>query len=195
MKIVLLIIIIIILLLFIPREPFTIIQDSMVKNKLFDIAYDLGNSYLNKMKKLEYFKMEYPAVMFDIDDTLIDYSGKPIKPIIKLLNKCINDGVLVIIITARIDVYYNDTVKQLAENNIGYGALFLRQSSDDINTFKSKIKELLSKNNNINTIMSIGDNIIDINGDFSGYWIKLPNRQDPNIYHLNERGLSEQIIP
>ena len=115
---------------------------------------------------------------------------------IKLLNKCISEGILVIIITARSNVYYNETVNQLASFNIKYGVLYLRDDSlDDINTFKSNIKEVLSKNSNINTIMSIGDNIVDINGDFSGYWIKLPNRQDPNLYHLNEKGLTEKINP
>ena len=131
-----------------------------------------------------------------IYDTLINLNGKAIKPMIKLLNKCISEGILVIIITARSNVYYNETVNQLASFNIKYGVLYLRDDSlDDINTFKSNIKEVLSKNSNINTIMSIGDNIVDINGDFSGYWIKLPNRQDPNLYHLNEKGLTEKINP
>ena len=190
---VIIIVIIIILFLFITKDSFI---NMVTGNSLHDIAYELGNNYLNKMKKLEYFKMEYPAVMFDIDDTLINLNGKAIKPMIKLLNKCISEGILVIIITARSNVYYNETVNQLASFNIKYGVLYLRDDSlDDINTFKSNIKEVLSKNSNINTIMSIGDNIVDINGDFSGYWIKLPNRQDPNLYHLNEKGLTEKINP
>ena len=189
---VIIIVIIIILFLFITKDSFI---NMVTGNSLHDIAYELGNNYLNKMKKLEYFKMEYPAVMFDIDDTLINLNGKAIKPMIKLLNKCISEGILVIIITARSNVYYNETVNQLASFNIKYGVLYLRDDSlDDINTFKSNIKKKLAEQNDITTIMSIGDNIIDIDGEYSGYWIKLPNHSDRRLYHLNANGESEQIV-
>ena len=63
-----------------------------------------------------------------------------------------------------------------------------------INTFKSNIKKKLAEQNDITTIMSIGDNIIDIDGEYSGYWIKLPNHSDRRLYHLNANGESEQIV-
>ena len=166
----------------------------MGSQKIYNTAYELGNNFLNKMKEIHYYDMKYPAVMFDIDDTLLDTSGKQIKPIIKLLKKCIHEGILVIIITARSQEYYNYTVDQLLANKIPYNYLFLKNDkTDDINTFKSTIKQSLAQTNDVNTIMSIGDNIIDIDGNYSGYWIKLPNHQDLNLYHLNSNGVPERI--
>ena len=42
--------------------------------------------------------------------------------------------------------------------------------------------------------MSVGDNIIDIDGNYSGYFIKLPNDKDPNLYHLNSNGVTEIVL-
>ena len=42
--------------------------------------------------------------------------------------------------------------------------------------------------NGLFTIMSIGDNIIDVVGDYSGYAIKLPNTSDPRLFHKNTLG-------
>jgi hypothetical protein len=36
--------------------------------------------------------------------------------------------------------------------------------------------------------MSIGDNEIDILGDYSGYAIKLPNVNDPRLFHKDSYG-------
>jgi predicted secreted acid phosphatase len=164
------------------------------KNKdAYQTAYELGINYLNIMNERDYYNLKHPAVMFDIDDTLIEFSGKPIKPIIKLLNKCISEGLLVIIITARSSIFYNETVHELVNNKIRWSYLFMRNANDSINTFKSIIKKKLAENENINIIMSVGDNVIDIDGDYSGYWIKLPNHNDSNLYHLNSEGKPELI--
>jgi hydroxymethylpyrimidine pyrophosphatase-like HAD family hydrolase len=147
------------------------------------------------MKKNKYFNLKYPAVMFDIDDTLIFLSNEPNKSIVKLLNKCIKDNLIVIIITARDKQYTNETIHQLKSHNIKYASLFLRNpQTDDINTFKSKIKQKLLENSEITTIMSVGDNEIDVNGPYSGYFLKLPNNFDSNLYHLNADNVPEIII-
>jgi predicted HAD superfamily phosphohydrolase YqeG len=164
-----------------------------MKNDVYLTAYDLGENYLNIMKKNNYFSLKYPAVMFDIDDTLINYKGKPIKPIIKLLNKCIKEELIVVIITARLNIYTTETIKQLQDEGIKYAFLYLRSQNDDINTFKGNIKRKLAEENDIVTIMSIGDNIVDVEGESSGYFIKLPNNVDPNLYHLNTNGILEII--
>ncbi len=133
--------------------------------------------------------------MFDIDDTLIFLSNEPNKSIVKLLNKCIKDNLIVIIITARDKQYTNETIHQLKSHNIKYASLFLRNpQTDDINTFKSKIKQKLLENSEITTIMSVGDNEIDVNGPYSGYFLKLPNNFDSNLYHLNADNVPEIII-
>ena len=44
--------------------------------------------------------------------------------------------------------------------------------------------------------MSIGDNNNDITGNFSGYYIKLPEAKDPRLYHLNiNTGKKENVVP
>ena len=134
-----------------------------------------------------------PAVMFDIDDTLLltgegtkKIPFKPIKPIINLLYECINRNILVLIITARSSIYREHTVKDLAKYKIPYSFLYLRQSPDDNHElFKSNVKQNLYEKYAITTIMSIGDNIIDTIGNFSGYCLKLPNKTDPNLYCSN----------
>ena len=67
------------------------------------------------------------------------------------------------------------------------------RANDNINTFKSKVKKKLAEIHNIHIIMSVGDNIVDVDGDYSGYWIKLPNHSDSNLYHLNTQGKPELI--
>lgn len=188
-NLVLFIILILIICIFIPNNI-----SYMKKRNVYKDAYDLGNRYLKVASENNFFDLEKPAVMFDIDDTLLDYSGKKIKYIIDLLNKCNQIGLIVIIITARLDQHRQYTIDELKSNGIEYSALFLRSQTDDFNTFKSKIKKQLSENNNITTIMSIGDNIIDIDGAYSGYWIKLPNQSDKKLYHLNSSGIPEEII-
>lgn len=166
-----------------------------MKKNVYGIAYNLGISYLNCIKYDPSF-----AVMFDIDDTLL-YSKnfKGIKPIINLLNECNKRNFKVIIITARDSIYTEDTIQDLL--NIGiypnqdnlynsnyYDYIYLRHSpKDNHNLFKSDIKKKLY-DNGIQTIMSIGDNEVDINGNYSGYAIKLPNTKDPRLFHKNNLG-------
>lgn len=160
----------------------------MKKNNLYTIAYQMGISFLDNSV---YYKN--PAVMFDIDDTLLltgegtnHNSLKPIKPIINLLYECINRNILVLIITARDSRYREHTVKDLAKYKIPYSFLYLRQSpNDNHELFKSNVKQNLYERYDIITIMSVGDNIIDTIGNFSGYSLKLPNKTDPNLYHSN----------
>jgi predicted HAD superfamily phosphohydrolase YqeG len=176
------ILIIIILFLFNFKESFTT-DDTMLKK--YKTAYDLGINYIRIMSYHKFYNIKYPAVMFDIDDTLINYSGKPITPIIKLLKECNDLGLLIVIITARDSIYHDETVKELKKFDIPYEFLFLRRPHDGINTFKSAIKQYLAEKEDIIIVMSLGDNLIDVDGDYSGYFIKLPNRNDPNLYHLN----------
>ena len=169
-------------------------------NDVYEIAYKLGIDYLNKID----YSPNY-MVMFDIDDTLLDYNLKPIKPIIKLMKECNKRNLKVIIITARDNLYTNETIADLIHNNIYlktneipkkavyYDFIYLRHSpKDDNEMFKSKVKEDLF-NQNLFTIMSIGDNNIDIVGRYSGYGIKLPNRKDPRLFHLNSKKQLENV--
>jgi hypothetical protein len=165
------------------------------KENVYRIAYDLGTNYLNI---IESYDINKPAVMFDIDDTLLSVDDTiaftPIKPIISLLNECIKRNLLVLIITARDSSGREETISQLDKYNIRYSFLYLRQSpEDDHIMFKSNVKSNLLEKYGITTVMSIGDNEIDIIGPNSGYGIKLPNIKDPCLYHINAKGDYEKI--
>ena len=184
----------------------------MTKPKnVYETAFGLGKNYLDNM-----LHRDNHAVMFDIDDTLIfSETNKPIKPIIKLLKECNKKGIKVLIITARPSTYKNETILDLMDvgifpnpdipefaeidysipkNAVFYDFIYLRHSPHENNDFfKSIVKEKLF-NNGIYTIMSVGDNDIDVLGDYSGYSIKLPNirmddpRFDPRLFHKNAYG-------
>ena len=77
-----------------------------------------------------------------------------------------------------------ETIQDLKNSKIPYNMLFLRKPTDTVETFKSEIKEHLYKNEGITTIMSVGDNYIDVLGSYSGYGLKLPNHNDPNLYQV-----------
>ena len=167
------------------------------EDNLYNIAYDLGVANLKYLKKLN---IKNPTVMFDIDDTLLyvnsDYSLSPIKPMIKLLNYCLKNGFIVLILTARDSRSVNSTKKDLSDNNIKYDYLYLRISpQDDYPTFKSDVKKMYMDFYQLNIVMSVGDNDIDINGPYSGYSIKLPNKSDPRLFHINMEGQLENIVP
>jgi predicted secreted acid phosphatase len=179
----------------------------MVKpdKNVYNVSYILGLNFLKNITPNPNY-----AVMFDIDDTLLEsITYKPIKPIIKLIKECNKKGIKVLIITARdskytfetiedlvdIDVYPNPDVPDFKNLNISvpngapyYDFIYLRENPKDNNDqFKSKVKEKLAKNG-LYTVMSIGDNEVDVLGDYSGYAIKLPNKLDPRLFHKDASG-------
>ena len=155
----------------------------------YDIAYNLGINYLDIIG----YNPNY-GVMFDIDDTLINTTTfQGIKPIIKLLKECNKRKLKVIIITARDSIYTQDTILELEEHGIKFNFIYLRHSpEDDHELFKSNVKENLY-NKGLLTIMSVGDQNIDIIGNYSGYGIKLPNKKDPRLFHINSQGKLENV--
>jgi len=143
---------------------------------IYNEAYNIGKNFLKRRKKYV-----NEAVMFDIDDTLFDYNQLPIKDIINLLNLAKKLKYVIIIITARShQEYVHETIDLL--KNINYDILYLRKEDDDLNTFKNDIKRELFFKNNIKIVLSVGDNWIDVNGSYSGEYIKLPNNNDFNLY-------------
>lgn len=120
---------------------------------------------------------ENPAVIFDIDNTLIDYKGECIQPIVNLYNYVKTKGITPLIITSRAYFIPNLfwTMKQLKDCNIsGYNALTLRPESE-LDQYKYKRnarKKFVEEGYNI--IMSVGDNFWDV-GEFGGISILLPS--------------------
>jgi len=178
----------------------------MKKNKnVYHVAHELGVNYLNNTALMPNY-----AVMFDIDDTLLFSSNyKPISPIVDLIKECNKRNILVLIITARDSVYRKETIEDLKNINVYskydnfydvpkksvfYDYIYLRQSpQDNHELFKSNVKGELAKKG-IFTIMSIGDNEVDVIGPYSGYAIKLPNIRDPRLFHKDSHGYMVNVI-
>lgn len=172
-------------------------KETFKNNNCYETAYELGINYLNSIEQ-NIQNIPKMSVMFDIDDTILyvqENNLKPIKPIIKLLNECIKRNILVIIITARDNKYREETINDLKKYKIRYSYLYCRQSpQDDHNLFKSNIKKNLLENYGINIVMSLGDNLVDIVGDYSGYCIKLPNKTNKKLYHIDTNGEFVEIV-
>ena len=143
-------------------------KDLFKGSSVYEAAYDLGINYLKLIKN----NFKNPTVMFDIDDTLLyvnnDGSLSPIKPIIKLLNYCLNNRIFVLILTARDSIYLQGTKNDLKDNDIYYDYLYLRKSPEDNHHFfKSEVKKKYTEQG-FDIVMSIGDNEIDIVGGHIG---------------------------
>jgi len=168
--------------------------EDMPNIKAYKMANKLGIGYINNFN----LPIKGTAVMFDIDDTLLYVNGNnliPIKPMINLLNYCIEKGLLIIIITARDNKYQKETINDLNHFGINYSFLYLRQTpQDNHELFKSNIKEQLIKNHGIHILMSVGDNTIDIIGPYSGYGLKLPNKSNKNLYETSLDGSNLNLI-
>jgi len=108
------------------------------------------------------------AVVFDIDDTLINSkTNQLIDWVFDLYNYCIIKGYNIYIITARPGTVpnMNATIKQLARLNIGnYKRLYFRHPHD---MQIARFKKLARKSINKKVVLSIGDQPGDI-GEYGG---------------------------
>jgi hypothetical protein len=183
-----LIIFIFLLILFISKNK----SSFMKRNDIYTIAFNKGVEWLNFVNN-ENKKLKIPniqqAVMFDIDDTLLNVNKnfKQIDPIINLLKYSKKLGFLVIIITARekTETNLNFTIQQLYNNGIFYHRLYLRPVGENPYTFKTNLKKMILQEYNIPFILSVGDQWFDVDPDYSGYSLKLPNETDKRLYYLN----------
>ena len=118
---------------------------------------------------------EKNAIIYDIDDTLIDIEGVPIIPIINSYKYAIKKGIKPIIITARVGTKENieNTLKELKEYGIDkYVLIYFLQ----VNKFDNwKYKFLARKNvfeKGYNIVGSVGDMHWDI-GHYGGIGFKI----------------------
>ena len=131
-----------------------------------NIAKILGLHHLSKRPSVN----QDDAVMFDIDNTLIDRNThKSIKPMVELLNSSKQLGYKIVILTARPDYYENQvlTTSELKQHGIFYNTLGFCPAEK-----KSDTKKYLQ----LNFVLSVGDYWTDLTD--SDEWIKLPDEQN-----------------
>lgn len=127
-----------------------------------------------------------PAVVFDIDDTLIDsHTGKGIYPMILLYNKIRRMGIPIFIITARPIMYLHTTRKELSDHGInGYEDLFMVDNDiriisenphmeEDKAMRKAKARKYI-ESEGYDILLNIGDDPGDMMYGHYIYGIKLP---------------------
>jgi len=150
-------------------------------------ARDWSILYLNDYSKIPNFNNRFPAVMFDIDDTLVNKRGDPLIDIIKIYHFAKGMGYKIIVITARSNDYKTHTARELDSIGVEPDFLFLRKHDDDYDTFKEKYKKHVRDYFGIDIVLSLGDQWVDVNGKVSGLGIKLPSIQDDNMYIIKRK--------
>ena len=157
----------------------------------------MSNLYDYLVNTVKRSKLQNPAVIFDIDGTLIRYDKTPIKPVVKFYHYCLKKGIPIFIVTARPGTEYNKdyTIDELHKNNIqGWeGMSFYDNSFNNWGIAESPLRYLTStiypgsiyrykynarKNiyeNGFNTILSIGDQEFDV-GEYGGVSVLLHDK-------------------
>jgi len=147
---------------------------------------EISNSAINILKQLELPKN--PAIVFDIDDTLVFdsyYSNGMrsgcIPEIIKLYNTAKSLKISPIIITNRggVDKVVEITLELLKSCNItDFVSIYFKPMSNiQMNnpyTYKRLARQHATEQDNYNIVMSVGDQPWDV-GDYGGIPIKLPS--------------------
>lgn len=115
------------------------------------------------------------AVVFDIDDTLIDgITARPIKPVISLYNLVKRLGFATFIVTNRVAGHESYTDNQLESVGVsGYVSIYFRHP--DVYDFwgaKLSARKHIAKRGYV-TVMSIGDQLWDV-GEYGGYGVIIP---------------------
>lgn len=134
------------------------------------------------------------AIIFDIDDTLVDRSGNRIDPIYSVYQKALQLNLVVVLITSRQanpeSIEY--TLNQLNRLGIvGHSDLYMMQPHvSDPYMFKTiSRKDVWSKGYVV--IASIGDMPWDV-GEYGGYSIRLP--PCPKFDHNNLKTRMSEVI-
>lgn len=118
---------------------------------------------------------EKPAVVFDIDDTLIySLSDRVVKPVHDLFECVKNLGITPVIVTYRSKLAAQYTIKQLYRLGIdGYKLIYFRPSlSIDPWRYKAKARADVASQG-YTVIMSVGDQEWDIRGQHTGVGVKI----------------------
>lgn len=118
------------------------------------------------------------AVIFDIDNTLINKYGQVIDEIASIYRHCLEQGIVIFIITSRPAVIesIDYTQNQLSQHNLdGYKAIyFMKPTRIDVGLYKYNArKDVFSKGYKV--IYSFGDLDTDgLNCIYAGNFIKIP---------------------
>jgi len=115
-----------------------------------------------------------PVIVFDIDNTLLDWKRELIKPISVIYHYACMLGITVMIITSRPGTpeVINWTQSRLMEEGICEVKFYYFRKPDNKNClkFKENARQNIHKRG-FNVVMSLGDQDYDISGEYAGIGI------------------------
>ena len=120
---------------------------------------------------------ESSAVIFEIDNILLDIKGRIIKPLHEIFNLCVQKKLKIFIITSRVGTKdnINLTLTQLKINGItSYESIyFLKPTRDDVSTMKFKARKNLF-DRGFKVVYTFGNDDSDgINCMYNGTFVKV----------------------
>jgi hypothetical protein len=121
---------------------------------------------------------ENPAIVFDIDETLIDLLTNPIQPICVIYHYARLLGISVMIVTARNNVPLHIDMVKVHLARIGITEVEKWYFRDHLDHQYASYKEQARcdiTNNGYNIVMSVGDRDWDITGQYVGVGVKIPS--------------------
>lgn len=144
-------------------------------HKIINIMSDAAEKVSAELQKSSGSGKHNMAVVFDIDETLIDLNEQRIEPVYALYRYCLNAGLHLFIVTARTIHYANETHTELAEHEItGYIDAYFRKSGEvDVGSFKLNSRKHIHERGYV-VIMSIGDQETDF-GLYGGHGVLVPS--------------------
>lgn len=142
---------------------------------------------LYAMGKIRISPHKSPAVVFDIDDTLIDSETEErIEPMYLLYKKVQRMGLTIFLITARSKTYLSETKEELGKHGLtGYRTLFMVDNDiriiskypsvyrEDKAMRKAKARKII-EDSGYDILLNIGDDPGDMQYNHYIYGIKLP---------------------
>lgn len=114
-----------------------------------------------------------PAIIYDIDDTLIDIEGHGIMPIIATYKYAVEKGLTPIIITARPYFPYNveHTLNQLKNHGIDFfESIYFMDDGLSPDLYKHKSREHV-KSRGFDIYASVGDRLFDLHSNDNGFLV------------------------
>lgn len=160
-------------------------------------SLSLAVSWAKRLLNATFVLCRNPAVVFDIDGTLINNrseSSKCIRPLVALARECAEAGIVVFAITARPESKGNRarTVSQISECNVVVKALYMQPPGSQYAQYKYDAREKI-RTSGYTILLSVGDQFPDLSpdidataglddagyyigklGDHGGYGLKLP---------------------
>jgi len=125
-----------------------------------------------------------PAIVVDIDDTLIDANGDPIENVVRFVDEYEGE---IIIISGRTEDQRDATIAELVSFDIDFDRLYLRESLD-ITAFDFKVEQLKDVLDIYNIELAI-ENDEDVRAEYAriGITVLAPGAVDPELPEMVDR--------